>query len=255
MENFADKCGKLYARTHLLVYLIAITCAILWDFISYYENAKEKYAIWLTLVAYLIASALYVWCWWTTCWGNPGSLKEFYKEKGILSMIEKGEIPDKLRVLPLCTKCGLPKPRRCHHCSECNECCFRFDHHCPVIGNCVGLDNVKAFILLPFYGGLVVVIGGIQVALLHYRIIGIIFVFVGVMFCGMSLVWCPTICSNQTTLEEIGSMKKNGEDYDVGCASNFGEIFGSLDFFLPTKPPINGFHWERQEVRDYIDSL
>ena len=31
-----------------------------------------------------------------------------------------------------CKKCNLPKPVRSHHCSICNRCVLKMDHHCPV---------------------------------------------------------------------------------------------------------------------------
>ena len=31
----------------------------------------------------------------------------------------------------LCQKCGTYKPERCHHCSDCNRCTLKMDHHCP----------------------------------------------------------------------------------------------------------------------------
>ncbi|KAF8978715.1 hypothetical protein BGZ52_005652, partial [Haplosporangium bisporale] len=30
-----------------------------------------------------------------------------------------------------CEICKIVKPDRCHHCSECNMCVLRMDHHCP----------------------------------------------------------------------------------------------------------------------------
>lgn len=46
-----------------------------------------------------------------------------------------------------CIKCGALKYPRTHHCSICNKCILNMDHHCPWIGQCVGLNNRKYFIL------------------------------------------------------------------------------------------------------------
>eukprot|EP00347_Sterkiella_histriomuscorum_P021463 403333889 len=51
-----------------------------------------------------------------------------------------------------CHKCN-DKTRlpRAHHCKVCNKCVLRMDHHCPWIGNCVGYQNHRFFMLLLFY--------------------------------------------------------------------------------------------------------
>lgn len=51
----------------------------------------------------------------------------------------------------LCPDCCAIRTSRSRHCSVCNHCIERFDHHCPWINNCVGVHNHNYFILYIYF--------------------------------------------------------------------------------------------------------
>jgi hypothetical protein len=257
------RTADVVARIVIMAFFLGIQALMIFKFfINLSKLSSGKIYLYIFLPFWTIISILRFWSYIVTTWLDAGSVKAAlydlgFKDLSIFQQIDSEiniqQIPEFLRSIPRCPKCNLPKPERTHHCSNCGLCYFRFDHHCQFIGNCIALNNMKAFMLFLFYASgtlILVAINFIAVSIMTE----IMNIEVGIFYCVISLIlgialfafgygYVPRVCINITTLEQIGGI--DPVTYDKGRKENFQQIFGRncLFWFFPTTPELSGFTW------------
>ena len=112
-----------------------ITCSILPDI---YDN--------LLLLILVPLSATVQGYTYYRCWLSDPGVAIIDRTHQLDTVIKMSEVDGYFDAKSFCSTCLIRKPLRSKHCSHCNKCVARFDHHCPWVGNCIGSKNHRHFV-------------------------------------------------------------------------------------------------------------
>ncbi|KAI8440659.1 hypothetical protein MSG28_001864, partial [Choristoneura fumiferana] len=103
---------------------------------------------WRASLLFALCSAL-LWHFFLRSWrSDPGVIRASTRDKfrTIIELSESSDGGGGFDPARFCSACLVRRPLRSKHCSVCNRCVARFDHHCPWVGNCIGANNHRHFI-------------------------------------------------------------------------------------------------------------
>ncbi|CAE7312694.1 Zdhhc15 [Symbiodinium natans] len=152
-----------------------------------------------------------------------------------------------------CDRCKAQKPERCHHCSVCDRCILKMDHHCIFTNSCVGFRNQPYFLsfvaLAMFASGFaaLAVVPQVPGALLaafdpaRSLFAQLYVILLAASACAsFALLWDLLLAQlhgllrNETTIESMRNWaERRSSPYDRGVMENIVEVFGPRASGLP----------------------
>ena len=108
-------------------------------------NLSDLY--WVHLLSTMVQC--FWWLMFYLCLRSPGEIFAGRSPNTYEEALEAiGNSADGARLPSVCHTCHVCRPLRSKHCKVQRRCIAKFDHFCPFVGNTVGRDNYKFFVLL-----------------------------------------------------------------------------------------------------------
>ena len=126
VDNFTKIFGPIFVSGVLILSSSAIYIAYKVGLSYYLDNYNGIYTTFLVVLGNYIKINV-IFYYWHAFFTNPGEVPV--------------QIQNIKTVTTICKKCIHPKPPRTHHCSVCDRCVLKMDHHCPWINGCIGHFN------------------------------------------------------------------------------------------------------------------
>ncbi|OII75295.1 DHHC-type zinc finger domain-containing protein [Cryptosporidium ubiquitum] len=245
--------------------IISINCFSIFNFLTYLRIEQSNIIYYLGSIAlawYTILSLLIIYSLAFLAIVDPGSLESLQCDTNVPNWFKS--------TIRHCNKCTEKKwkPPRAHHCTTCNICIFKMDHHCIIVNNCIGYSNQKVYILFLFYlvcsTSLIVILSSFLLYKLitfslesginqmkHQLVISLIINIIILLTAMIFLLdQIDYIFSNSTLVELISN--KCGKKIDL--VNNFKMIFGENKYLwlLPSRNVMKpNFNEELYEIIDY----
>ncbi|XP_020530816.1 probable protein S-acyltransferase 17 isoform X4 [Amborella trichopoda] len=122
---------------------------------GYYLSEVHRYT---AFIAVIVGVGLFV----LTSFSDPGTVKA----DNVSAYLSAYPYDNIIFMEKQCSTCKITRPARSKHCSICDRCVARFDHHCGWMNNCIGEKNTRYFMAFLLWHFVLCLYGTVVLALI-----------------------------------------------------------------------------------------